>query len=54
VDQLNLPAAEQETARDEEHIGSVVHKGCECRIDLAAATGFEHLDSQSCSAGSVL
>jgi hypothetical protein len=47
VDQLNLPAAEQETARDKERVGSCMHKGCECRIDLPAAAGFERSDSQS-------
>jgi hypothetical protein len=49
VNQLDPPIAEQKAPRDKERVRTVVEKGCECRIDLAAAAGFEHSESQSCS-----
>ena len=46
VDQLDAPAVEQGTGADEKRVGSLAHKRCEGRVDLAAGAGVEDLDLQ--------
>src|SRR5215469_264965 len=43
---LYPPGVEERTAADVQRVGSLAHKSCEGRIDLAASAGLEDLDSQ--------
>ena len=43
---LYPPGVEERAAADVQRVGSLAHKSCEGRIDLAAGAGLEDLDLQ--------
>ncbi len=52
VGKLHAPSVEKYILADEEGVGSLAHKRCKGRVDLAACAGVDDLDLQSHRAGS--
>ena len=49
--EFNAAAAEEPVGGDEESIGRLAHKRCECRLDVAAGAGLKHRNLQAEGAG---